>query len=79
MRKTMRKHNWTVGEVYKKPHYDNFKNLNIHDPNNKLEWAEEPKLPVWVRPLQIFGLTTTVVASVLFVWALASLMLILEG
>ena len=32
-----------------------FKNLNQHDPHNKLRWADEPKLSWWVLGLKIVG------------------------
>ena len=47
-----------------------FKNLNQHDPHNKLRWSDEPKLPRWVLGLKIAKFIAGSIGATLFVYYL---------
>ena len=47
-----------------------FKNLNQHDPHNKLRWSDEPKLPWWVLGLKIAGFVAGSIGATLCVYYL---------
>ncbi len=54
-----------------------FKNLNQHDPHNKLRWADESKLPWWVLGLKIVGFVAGSIGATLCVYYLIVILLLM--